>query len=262
VKAGDTVAAFIPNNEVAVVAQLAASALGAVFSSCPGEFGAPAVLERFTQIKPKLLVTADAYRYNGKDISLYDKAGQIASALKPLGLKRVLVMGQLERSRKPRDLPKTIGGVEAAAWHASLEGQSTSVKFWRGPAMAPLWVLYSSGTTGKPKAIVHHGKLALFELRTGPTSFAAGGMLLSAISTVRAICSALAGNWGSSPHSISTVPSCGRATSSCNSVRPGARAPLTETDRTPATTGWMCAFHYLPHTRGPLISRAGCGTTW
>lgn len=165
VRPGDIVAAFAPSNAEMIVASLAAASVGAIWSSTPSEFGTSAVLERLTQIKPKILFTADEYRYAGKTIPIYDKLLTILDALP--SVKQVIVVGQLTKDRKPRiPLPSDRKGREWSIYtDVVAEGQSApkEIQFWRGPAMAPLWILFSSGTTGKPKCIVH----------------SAGGMVLS-----------------------------------------------------------------------------------
>lgn len=162
---GDVAGAFSPSNAEMVVAALATAALGAIWSSTPSEFGTNAVLERLTQIKPKILFSADTYRYNGKLLPIYEKLGVILESIP--SVKHVIVVGQLAKDRKPsipfpsdRRGRRWINYVDVVAQGASAPKE---IQFVRVSATAPLWVLYSSGTTGKPKAIVH----------------SVGGMLLS-----------------------------------------------------------------------------------
>lgn len=154
---GDRVCAFSPSNAEVVVGMLASASLGAVWSSTPSEFGVTAVLERFTQIEPKVIFTADSYRYNAKTLPVYDKLNEILDSLPTV--KDVIVVGQLSRDRKPRAaFPSDLKG---RRWHSYVdlaargEEAPKDINFHRGSAMAPLYVLYSSGSTGKPKAIVH-----------------------------------------------------------------------------------------------------------
>lgn len=126
---------------------LATSSLGAVWSSSPPEFGVSAILERFTQLKPKVLLTADKYRVRGKDLNIADKLVEVVANLRKGGLKHVIMVGQLEKDRRPRGQLQKFDGVKTVAYPDFLDESATEVKFWRGPANAPLWVLYSSGTS-------------------------------------------------------------------------------------------------------------------
>ncbi|GAA5933062.1 uncharacterized protein JCM15063_002283 [Sporobolomyces koalae] len=169
VKPGDTVGAFSPSNAEAVVFCLATLAIGAVWSSCAAEFGAVAVLERLEQIEPKVLLTADSYAYGGKTHKIYPKLEEILAKLP--SVKHVVVVGQLYRDREPREPFPTAASSSASdakEWISYNEvkkrgqGAPAEIEFHRCNAMDPQWVLYSSGTTGKPKAIVHsHGGMVL-----------------------------------------------------------------------------------------------------
>ena len=145
---GDRVAGFLPNSVEAVIGMLAATSLGAVWSSCSPDFGEAGVLDRFGQIEPKVLIACDGYRYSGKAIDTRERVARIASALP--SLKRLVMVpflsGQLDRSLLPAAL--TVAFPDYAVAGAPLS--FTPVAF-----EAPLYVLYSSGTTGKPKCIVH-----------------------------------------------------------------------------------------------------------
>ncbi len=143
---GDRVAGFLPNLPESVIAMLAATSVGAVWTSCSPDFGIAGVLDRFGQIAPKVLFTADGYFYGGKT---FDSLVPMAGVLRELpSVERVVVVPYV--SREP-DLDGLRG---ASAWQRY--GRSdAALSFARLPFNAPLFVLYSSGTTGVPKCIVH-----------------------------------------------------------------------------------------------------------
>jgi len=152
---GDRVAAVLPNGIEAVAAFLGAASVGAVWSTCAPEFGVASMVDRFCQIEPKVLFVADAYRYGGREFPLSDKAATLAGSLP--GLEALVTVGG------PAD---TAGiGVETVRW-----GELTAVPARLEPVAVefshPLWILYSSGTTGPPKAIVQsHGGIVLEHLK-------------------------------------------------------------------------------------------------
>ena len=138
---GDTVAAFVANVPEAVILHLACAARGAIFSSCSPDFGADAAYARFHQIAPRLLLASSSYPYNGRR---FDTAAVVADLAARLpGSPRVVVLGD------------AIAGVDAVAWADWLPGSWASLAADPLPFDHPLAVLYSSGTTGLPKALVH-----------------------------------------------------------------------------------------------------------
>jgi acetoacetyl-CoA synthetase len=157
VTAGDRVAGILPNMPEAVVSMLGAATLGAVWSSCSPDFGVQGVLDRFGQIEPKVLVACDGYYYNGKVIDISDKLAQIVSQLPTV--KVVIVAPYLGQERTVvQGLNEALihSGRQAMTWdHAIRSLPPAPLKFERFPFSHPLYVLFSSGTTGMPKCIVH-----------------------------------------------------------------------------------------------------------
>ncbi|MEI9920015.1 MAG: acetoacetate--CoA ligase [Bacteroidota bacterium] len=145
VQPGDRVAGYLPCIPEATIAFLAANSIGAVWSSCSPDFGTQSVVDRFLQIEPKVLVAVDSYTYQGKT---YDKQPVVSEVVQQItSIKKVVIVGQ-------------------SSWDEATSNVSAQLSFTRVPFSHPIWILYSSGTTGLPKAITHsHGGILLEHLK-------------------------------------------------------------------------------------------------
>jgi len=161
-RAGDRVAAFIPNIPEAGMLALAALSQGIVWSSCSPDFGVDGVLERFSQIEPKVLFCADGYIYNGDAHDSLERVREIAEGLK--SLRKVVVVPHLNPRVEVDDVPK---GVRLDEWLRRY--QPATIEYAQLPFNHPVFILFTSGTTGKPKCITH----------------GAGGTLLQSLKTFK-----------------------------------------------------------------------------
>jgi acetoacetyl-CoA synthetase len=151
VVAGDRVAGFMPNVPETIIAMLATASLGAIWSSCSPDFGVKGVLDRFGQIEPRVLFTADGYRYAAKEIDSLGRVREIVEAIP--AIERVVVLPYL------REAPSLAGIRNATTWDDWRQGQRPEAKgqihYQRFAFDHPLYIMYSSGTTGLPKCMVH-----------------------------------------------------------------------------------------------------------
>lgn len=152
VTSGDVVAGLVPNMPFAIIGMLAAASIGAIWTSCSPDFGASGVIDRFGQTAPKILITCDGYWYRGKPFGLHEKITEIINSIPSID---GILVSRYTESPFP-SLPKE------TAWHHELP-QSDSIEFIRHPFNHPLYIMYSSGTTGKPKCIVHGAGGTLLE---------------------------------------------------------------------------------------------------
>lgn len=155
---GDRVAAYIPNIPQATISLLATISLGAVWSSCSPDFGTGSVLDRFRQIEPKILIAVDGYSYNGK---LYDRMEVVREIAHNLPtVEKIILVPYLH------DDPDITGLKNVEIWNEIIKAPSLKLSFMPVPFSHPMWILYSSGTTGMPKAITHsHGGMLLEHLK-------------------------------------------------------------------------------------------------
>ncbi len=155
---GDRVVSYMPNIPETIVAFLACASLGAIWSSCAPDMGTRAVVDRFRQIEPKVLFAVDGYTYGGKAFDRRPVLAEIVAALPTL--EHAVLLPYLDPDAHAQDLP---GGI---LWSKAIE-RTAPLEFEPVAFDHPLWIVYSSGTTGVPKAIVHgHGGIVLEHLKT------------------------------------------------------------------------------------------------
>jgi acetoacetyl-CoA synthetase len=148
VAAGDRVAGYLPNMPAAVIAMLATASIGAIWSSCSPDFGVQGVLDRFGQIEPKVLFAADGYYYGAKTIDLVPRLREILEKLPTV--QRAIVVPYIQDRAEVSQIPR------AVLYEDFIRGfEAGAIPFQRLPFDHPLYIMYSSGTTGVPKCIVH-----------------------------------------------------------------------------------------------------------
>jgi acetoacetyl-CoA synthetase len=145
VQAGDRIAAMLPNNKFAVIAMLATASIGAIWSSCSPDFGVAAAVDRLSQITPKLLFIADGYQYHGKTYDLQNKAEAICAAVPSI---QQLIVCPVDPTHKQNTWPNSLSWDALLCPGAALPNQAFAFNH-------PWVILFSSGTTGKPKCITH-----------------------------------------------------------------------------------------------------------
>ena len=160
VEPGDRVVAYMPNIPESVIAFLACASIGATWSSCSPDFGVRSVVDRFSQIEPKVLFAVDGYRYGGRDFDRLDTVAELQREMP--SLERSVLLPYLRDSLEGERLSGSV------TWEELIAGDPDELAFEPLDFDHPLWVLYSSGTTGLPKAIVQgHGGILLEQLKKG-----------------------------------------------------------------------------------------------
>lgn len=144
VKKGDRVCSMLPNSPEAIIAFLAANSLGAIWSSCSPDFGTRSIIDRFSQIEPKVFFATNGYKYNGRVFNKIDDIKSIQASIK--SIESTVIVDYIE------EIENT---AVSDAWETILQQPESTLTFERVDFSDPIWILYSSGTTGKPKAITH-----------------------------------------------------------------------------------------------------------
>jgi acetoacetyl-CoA synthetase len=160
-KPGDRVAAYLTNSPEAVIAMLATVSAGGIWAACSPDLGTPSVLDRFAQLEPKFLFCVDGYQYGGKRYSRHKEIRELLAGLP--SVEKTILVPKLEGTNGDA----AVDG--ATSWDALIDagpGPQTEIEFAQVPFAHPLWILFSSGTTGLPKAIVHsHGGILLEQMK-------------------------------------------------------------------------------------------------
>ncbi len=167
VKPGDRVAGYLTNSPEGVIAMLAAVSIGAVWAACSPEFGTPSVLDRFKQLGPRVLFCVDGYQYGGKEFSRVAEVNALLAELP--SVKHVVLVPKLQPDSSGREIEGSV------LWNDITDTADRGMEdfdFEQVPFEHPLWILFSSGTTGIPKAIVHsHGGILLEQMKLASLHF-------------------------------------------------------------------------------------------